>query len=339
MDYIKEQITQRGVKDSTIKTYVSTLNRLAISITGEEWVSTEFLTTDFQKVMDLLETFKLSKRRSTLSAICVGLSPSGADKSKEEDKEVYDKYKPMIWEISQIINEEKKNQKKNPKEDENWAEWKELTKLQKLYFGDVKRRGFTITKTPKHPMPNDVMLLNKMIVSALYTLQPPRRLEYANMMRITEDDYNKLEKEEKESWNLLVIKNTKKMYFSFADVKIVDKESPVIIVDVAEKLIPIMRIYLKATKTFSGEWGNTFLVNSSGNQTTGSRIMSQATLSQLLSNIVFAPTGSKISVTMLRHIYLSHIYKDETSLKDKEELATKMNHSVNIQETIYIKKD
>ena len=42
---------------------------------------------------------------------------------------------------------------------------------------------------------------------------------------------------------------------------------------------------------------------------------------------------------MVRHIFLSEKYEGETGLKEKKELATQMNHSVNTQEVYYIKKE
>ena len=54
---------------------------------------------------------------------------------------------------------------------------------------------------------------------------------------------------------------------------------------------------------------------------------------------VFAPTGKKISSSMIRHIYLTDKYGDESSYKEKEKDAEKMGHSVGEQQRVYVKKD
>jgi len=49
--------------------------------------------------------------------------------------------------------------------------------------------------------------------------------------------------------------------------------------------------------------------------------------------------GKKVSVDILRHVYLSNYYKDIPKLKDMLQLATDMSHSINTQLTQYVKKD
>ena len=46
-----------------------------------------------------------------------------------------------------------------------------------------------------------------------------------------------------------------------------------------------------------------------------------------------------LSVNMLRHIFLSHYYKDTPKVTDMEEMATNMGHSVSTALRQYVKKD
>ena len=52
----------------------------------------------------------------------------------------------------------------------------------------------------------------------------------------------------------------------------------------------------------------------------------------------FEETKKSIAVTMLRHIFLSHRFKDESSIAEKQELARLMGHSVSVQQNTYVKK-
>jgi len=59
-------------------------------------------------------------------------------------------------------------------------------------------------------------------------------------------------------------------------------------------------------------------------------------LSKLLTQI-FSPTGKKICVNFFRKIHDSDKYGD--TLKDMKEDADKMNHSVAMQQKVYVKTD
>ena len=75
-----------------------------------------------------------------------------------------------------------------------------------------------------------------------------------------------------------------------------------------------------------------FLLNSRGKALTSNG------LSKFLLNKVYESTGKKVSANMLRHIFLSDMYKGETPLSEKKRIAQLMNHSLATAELIYTKK-
>ncbi len=65
--------------------------------------------------------------------------------------------------------------------------------------------------------------------------------------------------------------------------------------------------------------------------------MSKNQLSKYL-NKVFKPTGKKISASMLRKIKITNEF-DAEEIEKKQKLADEMNHSVGVQQSVYLTKD
>ena len=64
-------------------------------------------------------------------------------------------------------------------------------------------------------------------------------------------------------------------------------------------------------------------------------LLSSSQISRMLNKIF---DGKKISVDMLRHIYLTDLYKNVPSIRDMEKTAEDMGHSVESAMT-YVKRD
>ena len=87
-------------------------------------------------------------------------------------------------------------------------------------------------------------------------------------------------------------------------------------------------------KLFINKWvkineGDYMLFSTNGNKLTSPQV------SRMLNKIF---DGKHISVDMLRHIYLSNVYKDVPPIKEMEQLASDMGHSVETAMT-YVKRD
>ena len=75
--------------------------------------------------------------------------------------------------------------------------------------------------------------------------------------------------------------------------------------------------------------GDYMLFSTNGNKLTSPQV------SRMLNKIF---DGKHISVDMLRHIYLSNVYKDVPPIKEMEQLASDMGHSVETAMN-YVKRD
>ena len=85
--------THRNVKDTTLKIYKDSLNRLSIDILNNEYESSNFLVDDFKEVKTYLLSLTTSVRKKLTSAILVALSPKIRDNPSKFSKDAYNKYK------------------------------------------------------------------------------------------------------------------------------------------------------------------------------------------------------------------------------------------------------
>ena len=327
MEQLIKNLEPRNLAESSINHYTRHIGYLAKLFSPTKvYNSNEFLTVSYDKIMEHLNTLSAPSKRSHLASICVALNPTkDINQIAENDKASYEKYKPQVWELNEAYLKEKKTQQFTEKEQKNWVEWDKIQEVRDEYYDNLKKLGYKVASAPEKP---NFELVKKYLVSALYTYNPPRRLEYAEMERITHNNYIKLNRDIREANNYIVsVNKRKKKYFSFSKVKSKDPNEPVIIVNIGKELNEAINIWYHITPGVPS-----FLVNSELEP------MSKNTLSKFLTYKVFKATGKQLSTNMLRHIYLSTVYAGDKGITFKEELAKKMNHSVHTMEHIYVKK-
>jgi hypothetical protein len=332
MEAIKNELNKRPVTDSTKSLYIKKLEMLREGI-NEEWADLPegftFLT-DSDKVLEYISQFKFAKKKSLLNAAMVGLYPASKivipeNVELDDKQEAYKIYRDLNLSMGKDDKKANIEQMKTLKESDKWTTMKQLEKVRNKYARELKKKGYT-QKTTQFRDKLDKETLQKLLVSTLYTTQPPRRLEYGNMSRIDEKDYFKLDAKDKENNNYIVTKNRNKKYFSFGDVKVPDPDNRVLKIPINKVLNGVINTWFSLTD------GDSFLQNSRGDRQTSNG------LSKFLIQKVFKSLGN-IGAGMIRHIFLSEKYQNDTPLKEKTELAKLMNHSANTAETIYVKKD
>jgi len=325
MNNFVNSLEPRKLKPNTIKIYVSNLNALSVLMTKKDYENPDFLLTC--NLTPYFSTISDSKKKIVLATILLSLSPSKKDDAIKKYQKIYDKYKKMLWGLNKSYMMEKSKQTKNIKETENWLDWSVIQKFQRSEKASVKKMGYNQSSTT-YFKPRDVEALKRLLVLSLYVLQPPRRLEYGNMHVITHKKYLKLDEEDQTHNNYIVIKNKKSKYFSFGDVKsqMSDDETPQII-KISTALNGIINMYLSLESSSS----TSFLHNSRGGDETSN------SLSKYLIKIFSNTFNKKIGSNLLRHIYLSEIMKDSVPLQKRKEIAALMNHSIGIQEAVYVK--
>ena len=290
---LKEKIKEHKpkLKDNSISQYIRMLKKLEnIDISNFNNIK-EFL-------RDKKETFKKN--------ICIPFLNYANIYKLDYIKEIED----YIKELNIKYNKIKLDYKKTKKEENNWLDWNEILDIRKKLYKQV--RSFDIHKKEKKELNGqEKTILKKYTILSIYTYLPPRRLEIASLIKINKKDYDKLiETKSKLKDNYIVIKNKSNMFFSYNVYKsnrIYNNQT----IEIPKKLIKVLNLWLK----YNNDCDYLFSTNK--------KQMSSNTLSKFINNI-FLP--HKISVNMLRHIYITSMVDVETE-KQKDKMAFLMGHS------------
>ena len=153
----------------------------------------------------------------------------------------------------------------------------------------------------KKNMDNDTVM--KYVVLSLYVLQPPRRsLDYTKMMVVPIYNEN-LDK----NYNYLDLKNKQFIFNNYKTRGTYQAQ----IVKVSDVLFKLLKSYRKEGRLLSSKNG---------------KELTSPQITHLLNSIF----GKKISVSMLRNIYLTSLYGDEqkTLTKNVADMGTSVNSAV-----------
>jgi len=295
----------REIKDSSLKVYLANVRKLN---GGENIINLKFLrktATILNKIVDL----KIPTQRNYITSILVILT------AQPKYKATCEKYKEALRTLNDTYNEHINSHEKTDKEAKNWCNLKHLKNtVLNHYKREITERQLNnkTTLTSK-----EFDLYQKYIISALYLLLPPVRLDYANLEIVTtRDDMT----DKNKNYLLNISRNTK--YFYINEHK-TSKTHGTLEIKIPKELNSILNNWLKINTS------DYLLVNKSGFK------MTPNVLSKAITK-AFLPSGKNISLNMLRKIYISeHI--DLDIIKKRKELADAMGHSVDVQ-TSYIKK-
>ncbi len=318
MDIIKEAIDEkRNIKPNSLRAYLISLQKIHDFINGDsEFKNLNFLKNE-NKVVEKLQSLKISTQKNYLAAIIVGLDAMNDNDDYEEELTYYRGY---LDELNKISKKYAEQQEKTEKQEKNWVSMKELRKVMNKYKNDIIEREL-LTKQELTSKQFD--LVQKWVVANLFLddENPPTRLDYAPMKIIEYRDYIKLDDEEMAENNYLVLKSRNKKFFHFGEYKTSKKYGETQI-PVGKKLNSVLNIWLRVNPT------DDLLLNSRGQAQSANGLGKYITK-------VFEPTGKKLGVNMLRHIFISEKFTPQ--LNEKQEIAKKMGHSVDMQE-LYAKK-
>ncbi len=316
LEKLKSKIDEkRDIRESSLNAYIFNINKLHKLIYDKDVESLDFLK-DKKKVMEAISEKKLSTRKSYLASIVVSLM------SMDYDEDLIKYYRNEMEDLAKKFNEDMETQRKSEAQDKNWVSLASLRKVMRKYRNELNEKKI-FQKNPDDLTNKEFDLLQKWVVSSLYILDdnPPLRNDYL-MKIISQKDYDKLTEEEKKKQNYLINKSRNTKTFSLGEYKTAGKYGTKLI-PVGKKLNSVLNIWLKFNK--SGH----LLLNSKKEPMTSNGLTKYL-------NKVFEPTGkNNISSSMIRHIFISEKFPPQ--LKEKQEVADKMGHSVSQQE-LYSKK-
>jgi hypothetical protein len=307
MEKIASGMKENGKAETSVKLYLGIVRKL----NGQN----DFKSIAFLKKKDViqekLDAIKnLSTRKSYLSAIMGVLKAN-----KNTPKSLKDHYGKMIKEAMDMVrNDEKENANiKTAKQEENWIDWEDVVKRYDKLNRYVDGLLEEDTKQEIMRDKNAREKVARVMLLALYVLIPPRRtLDYFEMFVDDADDNRQKNYYDRET-NEFVFNNYKTAKYGGQDrLKVPDDLKSVL-----ERHIEFYDI----------KKGEKLLRLSSGKPpTTASWVGTNL-------NILF---GKKISVSMLRHIYLTGKYGEQ--LDEMKRDAEMMAHTVTEQKN-YIKTD
>ena len=301
------------LKKSSIENYIRNVKKLN---GNNEIKSLDFL----NNPDDLIEKLKKDENRVTkdttirnyLTSALVVLDALD-DNSKDE---LIKKYQKILKEYAEKINLKYISNEKNEKESKNWLSFDELKEIQKDYEKKVNEMDLN---KKNHITPKNNKTLLYYLISSLYTLHVPLRLDWANM------HYTKNKKDtEDKSKNWFFDKGTYSKIIYLNDYK-TQKKFGNVEMKLDKELSKIINLYRKFNT------GDYFLLNSRGFR------MSQNSLSKMIPQ-VFKKGNKTINLNMIRKSKTSSVI-DVEQMKKEQQLAKDMLHSQSIQQTVYAKKD
>lgn len=250
-----------------------------------------------EKIMKYLSTIPRDARKLRLSALMV---------LTEKDCKISDVYKSQMYDDISAYNTEQKLQQKTSKQEKNWISQDEVEKVYKNLEYSIQ------------PLLNRVKLstvewfyIQDYVMLSLYVLLPPRRaLDYTEF---------KLHEDPGTEWNGIrcIDDNYYLIFNKYKTAKTYGTQTILI----PQKLLSILSMWKIMTNQ---EW---LLIGKTGNK------LSVPEMTRRFNNIF----GKNISVSMLRHIYISDVVlKNAPRLTELEEIAHNMGHNL-VNQTLYNK--
>lgn len=307
MDLNEKIKASRSIKENSLKSYITSLKKLN---DNKEIENLNFLK-DTSKILKKMEDLALTTRKNRLTAVIVALKAYTPKDAEESDtlkfyRETLDQY------TKEYFDEIQKNEKTD-KEQKNWTTLSSLKKVMNSYKRDIQERE--LLKKNKLST-KEFYLLQNYLITSLYLLLPPLRLDYT--MEIINDI-----KDAKEDKNYLLNKSRNKKTFIIREFKNVKTHGEQVI-EVPKMLNSIINNWLKYNKT------NSFLLNNRGGPLSANGLGKAITKA-------FKPSGKDINLGMLRKIWVTE-NTDSEAIKKAQKLAADMLHSPKIQQTVYNKK-
>lgn len=240
---------------------------------------------------------KTPQTRKTVLAACVVLNGESFD-----NKLLGEKMKEDLKDTREEVNK----QVKTKKQEDNWEDYDKIKQLQNAYEVEALKKLSTkgaIDHTAREFLTRYMMLT---LSSGVYF--PPRRSEMIHI---------KMKDVDKEKDNYIDLSTNEIVYNQFKTMKKYGQQRV--------KFPPAFKAIVK--KYLAKMSGQTYLLERQG----------IPFLATELTREMYKIFGKNISTSMLRHIYLSSVYQDVPTIKEMQERATDMGHSIS-EALQYVKK-
>ncbi len=299
--------SRKNIKLNSIKNYSK---NIFILNGKKEFQNLDFLK-DIEEIKKRISEYKDTTKRNYLTSIVVSLKAVDEQKYKPEIEEYIKMLRKMNEEIGKVYEKGSKTEK----EKKNYLTYEELKEIQQEYKKKVDelqlRKKNIIT-------PKQNKLLLYYLISSLYTLHDPLRLNWADLIYRKKEDIKDLE--DNKNYFLDVGTYTKFIILNdFKNIKQIGKQK----IKLSRGLAKVINLYRKFNK------GEYLLLNTRG------FTMSPNSLSKLLP-IVFKKGDKAMNLNLIRKSRVADVV-DTEQLKKEKELANNMLHSHETQKEVYLK--
>jgi len=303
MDIISLIKKDRKIKDNSLQAYITSLKKIN---DDKEIENVDFLK-DVKKIEDKLKDLKLTTKKNRYTSILVLLRAVGG----QED--LLKKYREKLDELTEQYFKEISQNQKTEAQSKNWVSLRELKKVMRNYGEEVKGRNI---KNKNKLNSKENVLLQNYLITSLYLLIPPKRLDYNVKVVKKKSDI-------KDGDNYLVNESKSNKTFVIQDFK-TSKSHGTMEFTVPKVLNNVINLSLKFNDS------GFLLLNNRGGR------LSSNGLGKMVKR-AFSPTGKEITLNLLRKITISELV-DTEAIKKNQKLASDMGHSVQVQQTVYLKE-
>lgn len=297
-NYLKKN--RPDISSSTIKTYVSTIKSLGKKLNIKIENPSDVID-NIDTILKFYDNIAYTTRKAHMASLI-----SFIDDNSEKSKKALVKLRQVLSKDVTEYNKYLETQDKTDKQKDNWIEWSDVLDRYKAFEKEVaplwKLKKDEISKSNYNKLKMFVLL-------SCYVLIPPRRALDYTAFKIRNID------ESKDNY----MKKRAFVFNNYKTARTYGKNE----VPVDYKLYSIIKKWIALNDS---DW----LITGNNNN------MKAITVPQL-TNMLNNFFDKKISVNMLRHSFLSHLYKDIPDLKDMKETADSMGHSLS-QAFEYVKK-
>tara|TARA_Y100000114_G_scaffold76433_1_gene70059 strand:+ start:853 stop:1785 length:933 start_codon:yes stop_codon:yes gene_type:complete len=299
--------SRKNIKQNSIKNYSK---NIFILNGKKEFENLDFLK-DVEEIKNRISEYKDTTKRNYLTSIVVSLKAVDENKYKSE----IEQYVNMLRKMNEEISKTYEKGSKTEKEKKNYLTYEELKEIQH----DYKKKVDELNLRKKNIItPKQNKLLLYYLISSLYTLQDPLRLNWADLLYRKKEDIKDLEDDKNYfldagTYTKFVILN------DFKNIKQIGKQK----IKLSRPLAKVINLYRKFNK------GEYLLLNTRG------FTMSPNSLSKLLP-IVFKKGDKSMNLNLIRKARVADLI-DAQQIKKEKELANNMLHSIETQKEVYLK--
>lgn len=289
------------LSETSVRTYKSNISKLLKSI-DKEITSLKDVEDNFDLIFDKLMEYPFNIRKTKMSAFIVFLDEG--ELNKKNRVEMLERLRDVLFEDANKYNKRENKQSLSETQKKNYIPWTDVLKIYKRLEIQAKPL-FKLDELKK----SQYNTLVEYVLLSCYVLIPPRRSkDYADFVLENPDteidNYMYSEKKGKKTF----------YYFIFNSYKNSSR--------LGTQKIPIptpLKNILNKWKKVQKDRSN-YLIS-----TYGGKKVSQVKINQIISRIFNA---RKIGPSMLRHIYLTHQYKDVDLQKLQEDTENMGNSQI-----------